>query len=84
MARQRFNKASFPTPGERYDPRNEAHFRAAVAQAVESMLNPIPEYSDATRPTAGPQDPLIIFNTDDGNLNIDNGTAWILPDGTTT
>lgn len=26
----------------------------------------------------------VIFNTTDGNLNIDDGTNWILPDGTTT
>jgi len=25
-----------------------------------------------------------IFNTDDGQLNIDDGTNWTLPDGSTT
>jgi hypothetical protein len=40
-------------------------------------------YSDGTRPSAGTAG-RIIFNSDDGNLNIDNGSGWILPDGTTT
>lgn len=39
--------------------------------------------ADATRGAAGTAG-RVIFNTDDGNLNIDNGTNWILPDGTTT
>lgn len=43
----------------------------------------IPVKSDATRGAAGTAG-RIIFNTTDGNLNIDNGTNWILPDGTTT
>lgn len=40
-------------------------------------------YSDATRPASGTAG-RVIFNTTDGNLNIDNGTNWILPDGTIT
>jgi len=40
-------------------------------------------YTDAQRPAAGTAG-RVIFNTDDGNLNIDDGTNWILPDGTTT
>ncbi len=43
----------------------------------------LPVYIDATRPvatTAG----RMIFNSDDGNLNIDTGSGWILPDGTAT
>ena len=40
-------------------------------------------YTDAQRPAAGTAG-RIIFNSDDGNLNIDDGTNWILPDGTTT
>jgi hypothetical protein len=39
--------------------------------------------TDATRPAAGTAG-RVFFNSDDGNLNIDNGTNWILPDGTTT
>lgn len=88
MARQQFGGASFGKPPERYDSQDEAQFRAAVERVVAEIaaraLDPIPIYADATRPTAGAQDPLIIFNTTDGNLNIDNGTNWILPDGTLT
>lgn len=40
-------------------------------------------YSDATRPAAGVAG-RVIFNTDDGNLNIDNGGNWIHPSGGTT
>jgi len=40
-------------------------------------------YSDANRPTPGVAG-RVIFNTTDGNLNIDDGTNWILPDGTIT
>ncbi len=40
-------------------------------------------YSDATRPA--PVNPgMLIFNTDDGQLNIATGTDWTLPDGTVT
>jgi len=40
-------------------------------------------YTDATRPTAGVEG-RVIYNSDDGQLNIDNGTDWTLPDGTVT
>jgi hypothetical protein len=40
-------------------------------------------YTDATRPAAGTAG-RVIFNSDDGQLNIDDGTNWTLPDGTTT
>lgn len=40
-------------------------------------------YTDATRPSAGIAG-RVIFNSDDGQLNIDNGTNWTLPDGTIT
>ena len=51
----------------------------------DNFKNPItfPVYTDSTRPDPGIQG-RVIFNSDDGNLNIDNGTDWILPDGTTT
>jgi hypothetical protein len=42
-----------------------------------------PSHSDATRgvsATAG----RTIYNTTDGNLNVDTGAGWILPDGTAT
>ncbi|MBI4299033.1 MAG: hypothetical protein HY666_04650 [Chloroflexi bacterium] len=40
-------------------------------------------YSDATRPAPGTAG-RVIYNTTDANLNIDNGTNWILPNGTVT
>jgi len=40
-------------------------------------------YNDAGRPAAGTAG-RVIFNTDDGQLNIDDGANWTLPDGTTT
>ena len=40
-------------------------------------------YADATRGAAG-NEGRIIFNSDDGNLNIDDGAQWILPDGSAT
>lgn len=43
----------------------------------------LPTFTDATRPAAGTAG-RVIFNTDDGQLNIDDGTNWTLPDGTTT
>ena len=43
----------------------------------------IESHTDANRGAAGSAG-KIIFNTDDGQLNIDDGTNWTLPDGTTT
>lgn len=43
----------------------------------------LPSYTNATRGAAGTA-ARIIFNTNDGQLNIDDGTNWTLPDGTTT
>lgn len=40
-------------------------------------------FTDATRGSAGTAG-RVIFNSDDSQLNIDDGTNWILPDGTTT
>ena len=40
-------------------------------------------FNDATRPLPGDVG-RIIFNTDDGQLNIDDGLTWTLPDGTST
>ncbi len=40
-------------------------------------------YTDATRPAAGTAG-RVIFNSDDGNLNIDDGTNWINPHGVDT
>lgn len=41
-------------------------------------------FTDTTRPTAGAAEGRVIFNSTDGQLNIDDGTNWTLPDGTTT
>ena len=43
----------------------------------------ITKLADNTRGVAG-KPGRVIFNTDDGQLNIDDGTNWTLPDGTTT
>ena len=43
----------------------------------------LPVKTDATRGAAGTAG-ILIFNSDDGRLNIDDGTNWTLPDGTTT
>ena len=40
-------------------------------------------YTDTNRPDPG-EVGKVIFNTTDGQLNIDDGTNWTLPDGTTT
>lgn len=43
----------------------------------------LPVKTDATRGSAGTKG-IIIFNDDDGQMNVDDGTNWTLPDGTTT
>jgi len=43
----------------------------------------LPVLTDGTRPAAGTAGRMF-FNSTDGQLNIDNGTNWTLPDGTTT
>lgn len=43
----------------------------------------LPVLTDGTRPAAGTAG-RIFFNSTDGQLNIDDGTNWTLPDGTTT
>lgn len=53
-----------------------------VTMAATKMLT-IGVYADGSRPAAGTAG-RVIFNTTDANLNIDDGTNWILPDGTTT
>ena len=42
-----------------------------------------PQRSDSTRGAAGKAG-RVIYSTTDGQLNIDDGTNWTLPDGTTT
>ena len=43
----------------------------------------VPVFTDATRGSAG-NTGRVIFNSDDGMLNIDSGSDWTLPDGTVT
>lgn len=52
---------------------------------LSQALGPTQLYvtDDAGRPSAGTAG-RIFFNTTDGQLNIDDGTNWTLPDGTTT
>lgn len=60
--------------------------RKLVASEIEDLAPSeliLPSFADSDRPAAGTAG-RVIFNTDDGNLNIDDGTNWILPDGTTT
>ena len=57
---------------------------AILDRRVEGLSDHLlPVYDDAGRPAAGYAGRMI-FNSDDTNLNIDTGSAWILPDGTTT
>jgi len=50
---------------------------------VNSIAGNVPVRTDATRGAAGTAG-RVVFNSDDGALNIDDGTNWTLPDGTTT
>lgn len=44
-----------------------------------------PAFSNSTRgPGLGGPAGMVIYNSDDGNLNIHTGSGWILPNGTTT
>jgi len=77
-------------PPDRYDRENEAQFRRqieqwalAIAGALERFQESVPVGSDATRGDPGIPG-RVIFNLDDDNLNIDNGTNWILPNDTIT
>lgn len=61
---------------------NTAQFDGNVNIAAQKYLL-MGVFSDANRGSAGTAG-RVIFNTTDNNLNIDDGTNWILPDGTTT
>jgi len=50
---------------------------------LDQKMMTLGTYTDAQRPAAGTAG-RIIFNTDDGQLNVDDGTNWTLPDGTAT
>lgn len=58
--------------------RGEVRFAANNA----GMLR-LPRYADSERPPAG-EAGRIVYNEDDENINVDDGSTWILPDGTTT
>jgi len=49
----------------------------------DDVLPVLPVLGDGDRPGAGTAGRMF-FNSDDGQLNIDDGTNWTLPDGTTT
>lgn len=63
------------------DPDLETRMDGSLVNVLNSFRPPV--YTDTTRPaaSAGVQ---VIFNTDDGQLNISDGTNWTLPNGTTT
>lgn len=65
-----------------FRPQSDGLMRLGVANTGFSELN-LSSKTDANRGAAGAAG-RVIFNSDDGNLNIDDGTNWILPDGTTT
>lgn len=85
---------SFPFTPATYTPRNETEFRRIVRLAIQDIMErsvrqgglfALPNFSDSDRPGAGSVDPgTAIWNTDDAQLNISDGTNWTLPDGTTT
>ena len=56
---------------------------AALSGATFTGAIVLASFTDATRGAAGTAG-KVIYNTDDLQLNIDNGTNWTLPDGTTT
>lgn len=59
------------------------HWYAQLVAEIRRAQLGVPVYTDATRPDPGNVG-HVIFNTDDGQLNVDDGTNWTLPDGTTT
>ncbi len=83
MAGKRFPNFNIALDG--FDLNQQTQLKTLIRQLIllrESDLN-TKVYTDANRPDAG-SDGKIIFNSDDGQLNIDDGTNWTLPDGTTT
>ena len=63
--------------------RNGGSMRVGQVANAGSFLR-LPRNNDANRPSAAVGAGCVFFNTDDGNLNISDGTNWLLPDGTTT
>ena len=62
-----------------------AAFKLKATATVVELTVPLQldVLTDSTRGSAGTAG-RVFYNSDDGNLNIDNGTNFILPDGTTT
>ena len=61
--------------------------RLSINTLGDTMKGPLgfKSYTDTNRPTASDQEAgTAIWNSDDGKLNISDGTDWTLPDGTTT
>lgn len=65
-----------------YDGTNAQVLDTGVHLDASGFLH-VPSFTDGTRGAAGTA-ARVIFNTTDGQLNIDDGTNWTLPDGTTT
>lgn len=63
--------------------RRDAAGVVRVSNAVMANEIRLVAKTDANRPAAGIAG-RVIYNSDDGNLNIDTGTQWVLPDGTIT
>ncbi len=83
MAAKRF--PGFDISLAEFSPEQQDQLRALIRQLVllrESEVLTI-TYTDTSRPAAG-EVGKVIFNTTDGQLNVDDGTNWTLPDGTAT
>ena len=83
MAGKRF--PSFNVSLDSFSPDQQVQLKGLIRQLIllreSEVLTKI--YTDANRPAAG-ADGKVILNSDDGQLNIDDGTNWTLPDGTIT
>lgn len=68
-----------------YDTTLKRHAAGVVKSNNALMANEVRlvPYTDATRPAAGIAG-RVIYNSDDGNLNIDTGSQWVTPDGVIT
>jgi hypothetical protein len=86
---RRLMSLNLPAALARYDATNEAHTRrsierwsGSVAAILEALAVGPPVLTDTTR--GSPVKGRVIYNSDDGQLNVGDGTNWTLPDGTTT
>ena len=75
LTEDRLDKLMFQSPQD---------IRNLLQSLIEGTINiAVPTYTDATRPAFGTAG-RVIFNSDDGQLNVDTGSGWTLPDGTAT